>query len=205
MKKFFGAIFAALIISNSALAMNFSQAVKIGEVGENPYEDKKIFLVKGADYNGGGVARWGKLFCRYDGNLNFGGENNFIFKDNYNWREIVQINSDEGLTVYLLYYRKIFSTSLEILWRRNDNTWQNISLDDMSKNFFGENVSLTFGAKDWAAHEFFKSLSCEGDNILIPYYINPYEKNQKFGNFKLTWDDAAQDFCVENILLYGVD
>ena len=165
-----------------------------------------------------GLARWGEgknaLYCKYDTNtpadsrgfvygMKFGGKDMYIFSED-SWREISKIETDEGITLYPLYFRYKRFTKLDILGCRKDGTWvKYIDMESVIEKYYGKNprnVDVIGGAETWERSDNY--IVCQGDTIIVPYHVfayNPYRKIES-GEFRFKWDDAAQWFGIEHIV-----
>ena len=129
MKKFLiGVIFIVILAVNVAFAENFSNIVKIGEIGAQMQSPYHGFIVEGANFNDGepfienferngvkiktyrhGMAKFGDLYCKYNFDdkfgeeLLFGGENNLFLKLNGTYKEIFRIDG-KTRTFYAIYH-----------------------------------------------------------------------------------------------------
>ena len=227
MKKFFGVIFSLLFMTNSAVAMTFSQPVEIGTVGfpvQAPYHG---FIIDGATTNTGtpyneteftykgkplqtytkGVATFGNgndaLFCYYDfttgdyiNAIKFGGKNNYVLSRTGTDKDILKIENDGGITLYVVYHNYCVS-HLNIIGRQKDGKWVNyIDSKEISKNYFSGKDAY----KEDGGVIYEKPIS-SGDTIIIPYYRWHWEgRSEHEGEIRLKWDDAAQWFGIEKII-----
>ena len=197
-------------------------------VGQDP-RFKGGYFIEGASYNNGnlivhgkdreyktydkGLARWGDgkdaLYCEYKaarkedgGGLKFGGKKNFVIFDESR-RDIFKIETNKGITLYPLYYRYKWWTSLDIIGCREDGTWvKYIDMDSIIEQYFGKkplNVNVILGNEEWK--DFLNEISCKEDTIKVNYHVfsyNPYHKIES-GEFRFKWDETAQWFSVEQI------
>ena len=222
MKKFLSAMTATLLISNSALAMQFTQPVQIGQIGfpvQAPYSG---FIVTGANKNTGtphieeghflndgtplktyakGVASWDKLFCNYDfeaddflHSLKFGGKNNYVLSSDMSFKEIFKIDSDENLTLYV-FYHNYCTTHLNIIGLKG-GAWKNyIDSKKISEIYFDGNDGYKMDGS-----VIYDKPTCEFDRIVIPYRRWHWEEESATeGVIVLTWDAAAQWFKIDKI------
>ncbi len=216
MKKFLGAVLGAVLLTNTAFAMNFSQPVEIGRIGfpvQAPYNG---FIVERATSNSGGafleedntktyvrgVAQFGGLYCDYDfdaedflHSLKFGGENNYVVALEMSFKEIQRILSDENLTLYVLYHE--YCTSHLNLIGEMDGRWFNfVDSKNLSAEYFGGNDGYKMDGS--VVYERPKTF---GGTIVIPYHRWHWEGDSETeGEFRLKWDEAAQWFSVEQIV-----
>ena len=223
MKKFLSAMTATLLISNSALAMQFTQPVKIGQIGfpvQAPYSG---FIITGTTENTGtphieeghflndgtplktyakGVASWDKLFCDYDfesddflHSLQFGGKNNYVLSSDMSFKDIFKIDSDENLTLYV-FYHNYCTTHLNIIGL-NGGAWQNyIDSKNISETYFDGNDGYKLDGS-----VIYDKPTCEFDRIVIPYRRWHWEEESATeGVIVLTWDAAAQWFKIDKIV-----
>lgn len=222
-KKFLGAMFTALLISNTALAMNFSPPVQIGSAGfpvQAPYNG---FIIDGADkntgtpyleenqtYNGAqlytyqkGVATFGSgnaaLFCDYDfetddflHSLKFGGLDNYVLISDMSFKEILKIDTDENLTLYIFYHN--YCTSHLNIIGVNDGAWLNyIDSKNISEKYFGGNDGYKMDGSI-----IYEKPICNGEKIIIPYHRWHWEgESETEGEIILKWDNAAQWFSID--------
>ena len=222
MKKFLSAMTATLLISNSALAMQFTQPVQIGQIGfpvQAPYSG---FIITGTTENTGtphieeghflndgtplktyakGVASWDKLFCDYDfesddflHSLQFGGKNNYVLSSDMSFKDIFKIDSDENLTLYV-FYHNYCTTHLNIIGL-NGGAWQNyIDSKNISETYFDGNDGYKLDGS-----VIYDKPTCEFDRIVIPYRRWHWEEESATeGVIVLTWDAAAQWFSIDRI------
>ena len=227
MKKFFGAIFAMLLISNSAAAMNFSQPVEIGTVGfpvQAPYHG---FIIYGATSNTGtpynetdftykgkplqtytkGVATFGggndALFCEYDFNTtDFNNAMKFGGKNEY---VLSRSGTDKDISkietdsefTFYVVYHNYCVSHLNIIGKKKGGQWMNY-ID--SKNI----SKIYFDGKDSYKENggvIYKKPISEGDTIIIPYYRWHWQGDSEIeGEIRLKWDDAAQWFSIDKII-----
>ena len=223
MKKFLSAMTATLLISNSALAMQFTQPVQIGQIGfpvQAPYSG---FIITGTTENTGtphieeghflndgtplktyakGVASWDKLFCDYDfesddflHSLQFGGKNNYVLSSDMSFKDIFKIDSDENLTLYV-FYHNYCTTHLNIIGL-NGGAWQNyIDSKNISETYFDGNDGYKLDGS-----VIYDKPTCEFDRIVIPYRRWHWEEESATeGVIVLTWDAAAQWFKIDKIV-----
>lgn len=223
MKKFFGAMTVTLLISNTALAMQFSQPVQIGQIGfpvQAPYNG---FIITGATDNTGtphieeghflndgtplktyakGVASWDKLFCDYDfetddflHSLQFGGRGNYVLISDMSFKDIFKIDSDENLTLYV-FYHNYCTTHLNIIGLKG-GAWQNyIDSRKISETYFDGNDGYKLDGS-----VIYDKPTCDGDKIIIPYRRWHWEGDSEIeGEILLKWDAAAQWFSINKII-----
>ena len=216
MKKFFvGVVLSVLLICNGAFAMSFNQPVKVGEIGapvQSPYSG---FIIKDATFNDGaavieefevngkpvksyvrGLAKFGELCCKYnfeaDFNeaMQFGGENNFVLTGDATYKEIFQIDGD-GLTLYAIYH-KYCTTDLKILDGRNVY----VDSKKLSEKFFGGNDGYKLDGS-----VIYDVPTCAGDKIVVTYRRWHWDgESNPEGEFIFTWNDAAKNFSVKQIV-----
>ena len=171
-----------------------------------------------------GLARWGEgkdaLYCYYDTSLSydasakngfindglrFGGKDNYVFSSS-RWRTISKIETDEGITLYALYYRYKYYAELAILGcLKNGSFVKYIDINvDFSKKYFGNNFGeVNYGPEDWnKSGDISTYIRCQGDTIIVPYFVVGYNPHRtvETGEFRFKWDDAAQWFGVEKIV-----
>ena len=223
MKKFLSAMTATLLISNSALAMQFTQPVQIGQIGfpvqapysgviitgttENtgtPHTEEGHFLNDGTPLKtyAKGVASWDKLFCDYDfksddflHSLQFGGKNNYVLSSDMSFKDIFKIDSDENLTLYV-FYHNYCTTHLNIIGL-NGGAWQNyIDSKNISETYFDGNDGYKMDGSI-----IYDKPTCEFDRIVIPYRRWHWEEESATeGVIVLTWDAAAQWFKIDKMV-----
>ena len=226
MKKFFGAMTAALLISSTSFAMTFSPPVEIGKVGfpvQAPYNGFIIdgatentgapYLEEGQTYNGAqlytykkGVATFGKgknaLFCDYDfetddflHSLKFGGRNKYVLISDMSFKDILKINSDENLTLYI-FYHNYCTSHLNIIGAKG-GAWQNyLDSKNISAQYFGGNDGYKMEGSI-----IYEKPHCNGDTIIIPYHRWYWEnESETEGEIRLKWDAAAQWFSIKKIV-----
>lgn len=226
-KKFWVAslIFAIMfLLSENVFAMKFSQPIKIGDVGfptQAPYHG---FIVRGESYNSAppyiedfryndddtpiktytkGIARFDKLYCSYDFNLDFadnpikfGGKDNYILNSDGSEKEIFKIENDGGINLYVVYHNYCV-TDLKILGTRRNGKW--ITFIDSKKitaNYFDGNEGYK---KDGGI--IYDKPTCRNDTIIIKYRRWHWDEiSEPEGEFQFKWDDAAQIFDVAHIV-----
>lgn len=226
MKKFLGAAFATLLISNSAAAMTFSQPVQIGQIGfpvQSPYNG---FLIIGATENSGaaqieegqffkdgtplktyakGVARFGEgkdaLFCDYDFNdedylhsIRLGGRGKYVLASDMSFKDVLKIDSDENLTLYVFYHQYCTSHLNIIGWK--NGAWTNyIDSKKISETYFGGNDGYKMDGS-----VIYNKPVCKDDKIIIPYHRWHWEGDSELeGEIILKWDKKAQWFSIKQI------
>ena len=221
MKKFFiGVMLSVLFVANSALAMTFSQPVKIGEIGfplQAPYHG---YIVNGATQNDGtaytekmtsdgkpiitytkGIARFGDLYCKYNfenkntDTINFGGKNDFVLNMNATFKKIFSIGNDSALKLYAIYYNYCV-TDLKILGTRADGKWVvYIDSGNLSDKYFGgkDGYKLDGGV-------LYDVPTCAGNTLIVKYRRWHWKgQSEPEGEFRFKWDDKAQWFGVEQV------
>ena len=173
---------------------------------------------KNTEY-GTGLARWGDgkdaLYCKYECSnwydnsvvshfteqkLSFGGKNQYILSET-SWRDISKIETNQGITLYALYFRYKSSTILDIIGYRQDGSWvKYISMDSIATKYFNKEDArmLIYGGKSWA-DGITESIKCHKDTIIVPYHHTISNKNQESGEFRFKWDEKAQWFGVDKI------
>ena len=191
------------------------------------YNDGKI-LQKAKDTKSSseydtGLARWGNgkdaLYCKYKSydwynsknsavssrytkhQLNFGGKEQYLLSENQ-WREISKIETDEGITIYVLYFRYNQFTSLDILGCRKDGTWvKYIDMGRIIEKYFGKHkMDVVVGDEESLVNV---NVTCINDTIEIPYYTVSYSLSYRVtqkGAFRFKWDSNAQWFGVEQVV-----
>ena len=215
------------LLSENASAITFSQPVKIGYAGIHDYQRVGGYYIEGATYNDGnvihngdkktygkGIARWGEgkdaLYCEYEyknqgGGLKFGGKNDYLLNESLK-REISKIDTDEGMTLYLLYYKYKQFTNLDVLGCRKDGSWvKYIDMDSIVEKYFGKNprnIDVVCGTEGWENKDINNYITCKNNMIVISYHVfanNPRRKIES-GEFRFKWNDAAQWFGVEKVV-----
>ena len=223
-KKFFMTVlmFAVMfLLSENVSAMTFSQPVEIGSIGhyfQSPYEGLPI---SGESYNSGklhnerpeirkyasgktyevGIARFGDgddaLYCDYnyeDDFIKFGGKDNYVLSTGRSAKDIYKIDSDEGLTVYVIDTLRF--GGFDIIGRQKNGAWTYyIDSNSITYKFF--NGKLAYKGSEGVIYG---TPQVKGDTIIIPYRyqldraILSYE-----GELRFKWDNATQRFGFEKI------
>ena len=210
--------------------MRFSQPVKIGHAGHYKDTDSGGFFFEGTSYNNGdiisgsktygkGLARWGKdkdsLYCEYDSylsstrndRLKFGGKNNFVVQETTG-RDILKIESNKGITIYVLYRQFMYFAYLDIIGCRQDGTWvKYVDFKQLEKQFFEDlskkyMIDLAYGNHGNKLEYYYNGnfVSTKGDTVIVIYSLwKGWERLQK-GEFRFKWDESAQWFGVEKIV-----
>lgn len=172
---------------------------------ENPKESSEY---------GAGLARWGDgkdaLYCKYQAGRNeknhylkFGGKDSYLVSDSTR-RDISKIETDEGITLYVLYYRYNWYTDLSILGCLKDGTWVKYidTSGEFQKKYFGDYSNgihwIIYGSEKVDSNPS-SYIICKGDTIIIPYNVHS-NSGKSSGEFRFKWDDAAQWFGVEQIV-----
>lgn len=150
-----------------------------------------------------GVAKFGNgkdaLFCDYDFNaddylhsIKLGGRGKYVLASDMSFKDILKIDSDENLTLYV-FYHQYCTSHLNIIGRKN-GAWANyIDSKNISKNYFDGND----GYKMDGSVVYNKPI-CNGDKIIIPYHRWHWEGDSEIeGEIILKWDSAAQWFSIE--------
>ena len=209
-------IFAVMfLLSENVSAMTFSQPVKIGYIGHyrDPYEGMPI---SGESYNSGklyperkgfegktyvvGIARFGNgsnaLYCSYDCNdryLKFGGQDNYVVSLGDGDKKIYRIDSDEGLTLYVLDEVSF----VNIIGRQRDGKWVvYVRGDILTDKYF--NGKMAYNGWEGVQYGKFK---VERDTVTIPYsYQLDGGEMIEEGELRFKWDDAAQGFSIEKVV-----
>lgn len=216
MRKFLIIVMALILITTNCSAMTFSQPVEIGQAGcpdQAPYAG---VVIKGASANNGnywtkddpnprkgnmktygkGIARWGNgldaLYCRYNyetRSIEYGGQNNYIVNLGSSMRYISKIQTDEGTTLYSLFYGFHYS-DVVIIGKRKDGKWvKYIDTSIIDEQYFGKNLF-------YMDRPNYKKIIAEGDTIILKYKIF---KTKSEGEFRFKWNDKAQWFSVEQL------
>ena len=223
MKKIFiGVMLSVLLIANSALAMTFSQPVKIGSFVKLIVHHGK-FEITGASYNSGkgnpyygkiyytnGVARFSDgedaLYLHYKDEdreryVRLGGKTltNTVKDDYIDYGfSIFKVKSDAGYTFYLLEGSRGTGTKkdsvvYDLIGRKPDGTWVKYFMtDSILKEYLGRDNYFSVC-----------NVKMSGDTIVMQYEFiasNNYEvKSGENGEFRFKWDERAQWFSVEQI------
>lgn len=219
MKKILGLTLMLIFIASNCLAMTFSQPEKIGGIGfpvQTPY---RYYLVNGASYNSGtpyteqyngkitykeGIAVFGNgekaLYCQYVHALNwkyafkFGGKNNYVIAIDSQYKKIYKIDTDEGLTLYLI-ERNSGSERINIIGRQKDGKWVSyIDSEKLSQIYFE-------GKEAYKSNDgvHYYSPQVKSDSIVIPYKFQLNHNIINSGEFRFKWDEAAQWFGIEKV------
>ena len=148
-----------------------------------------------------GVAGWDELYCEYDvstgeGDLKFGGKQNYFLITDTSNKKISKIDTDKGLKIYVLYHNYCYSR-LHILGKQENGKWfLYVDSKKISDTYFGGNDGYK---KDGGV--FYDEPTCNGDTIIVVYrrwhWKGPSEPE---GEFRFKWDDAAQWFGIEKIV-----
>lgn len=215
-KKFFVAVMLSVFfVAQTALAMTFQPPVKIGEIGfpaQAPYHG---FIINGATSNDGtpyreevgdvttykiGTARFGELFCKYDFDadyldvMDFGGANDLVLSHNASFKDIFRIDGD-GLTLYALYHNYC-TTDLKILGQRGGKWFVFVDSKKLSEKYFDGNDGYKLDGS-----VIYDVPTCAGDTIVVTWRRWHWDADsQPEGEFRFTWDDAAQNFNVKQIV-----
>lgn len=217
MKKIFGLTLMLLMMSANCFAMIFSQPAKIGSIGHyrDPYGGMPI---SGESYNSGkrhttdgnattyevGIARFGDgenaLYCSYnwnnwkDGYLKFGGKDNYVISLGVGLRYIYRIDSDEGLTLYVLLF-----SGCNIIGRQKNGQWFSyVDSDVLRDKYFNGKIAANRFTSEGVVYEEDK-VTVKGDTIIIPYLYRTDQHITTNGELRFKWDDKAKWFGVEKI------
>ena len=219
-KIFVGVVLSVLIVANVALAANFSAPVKVGEIGFPAQAPYSGFIVDGATQNDGiahaeeferngkplttytrGIARFGKLCCRYDFDadiadaMQFGGADNFVLTTGGEFKEIFSIGNDAGLELYAIYHNYCV-TDLKVLGACNGKWRVCIDSKKISDKFFGgaDAYKLDGGI-------LYDVPKCAGNALIVVYRRWHWGgESAPEGEFRFTWNAAAENFGVEQIV-----
>ena len=213
-------IFAVMfLLSENVSAMTFSQPVEIGYIGhyfQSPYEGMPI---SGESYNSGkiyperegignggtyvvGIARFGNgsnaLYCSYDCNddyLKFGGQNNYVVSLGRGAKKIYRIDSDEGLTLYVIDTFRF--GGIDIIGRQKNGKWFSyVDSDVLTDKYFNGKM-----AYQWIGGVLYGRVHVAGDTVTIPYsYQLDGGEMIEEGELRFKWDDAAQGFSIEKVV-----
>ena len=191
MKKFFGVVFALLLFTNSALAMNFSEPMKFGAIHFTPLEGT---IISGADNNSGaakgrGVATFGhdvtEIKCFYDYNdLPFFGDEVINFPINVILDTQIDAIFTDGNFIFYLFKNTgydVESTNFVMLGKQSDGTF--IKYFDTATLDEGEGVYLD------------ENYVCSGDTIT--FYLKYNEKT--FGRIIFQWNDGTENFMIKEM------
>lgn len=216
MKKILiGVIFIVILAANVAFAENFSDIVKIGEIGTQMQSPYHGFIVEGATFNDGepfienferngvkiktyqhGTAKFGDLYCKYnfDGEfgeeLLFGDENNLFLKLDGTYKEIFRIDGNKR-TFYAIYHNYC-TTDLKIL----DNKRVFIDSKKLSAEFFGGNDGYKLDNS-----VIYDIPTCAGDTLIIKYRRWHWGgESAAEGEFRLKFDDKTQNFSIKQVI-----
>ena len=158
-----------------------------------------------------GIAKWGNnidaLFCNYNYNsgkfstsLKFGGEKNYVLTRDGSYNEILKIDANNGIALYVIYH-EYCTSHLNIIGRQKDGKWVNyIDSKKVSDMYF--NGKDAYKEDGGVIYEIPK---CRGDTIIIPYGRFQWNiKKQGYsgaeGEIRLKWDDKAQWFGIEKVV-----
>jgi hypothetical protein len=154
-----------------------------------------------------GVATFGDdtdaLFCEYDFNSNdfstslkFGGRDNYVLNRTGTFKDILKIDSDLGLTFYVIYH-EYCGSHLNIIGKQKSGKWVNY-ID--SKKISDMHFSGKDGYKEDGGVIYEKPI-CNDDTIIIPYHRWYWKGiSETEGEIRLKWDNAAQWFGIEKII-----
>ena len=218
LKNILGLILCLTLFSSTSFAMIFSQPVEIGSIGWPVRSSWNGIFVNGASYNDGhlvnttsqgysyydkGIARFGDgenaLYCRYkygvDG-LEFGGKEQFICTLSTSTYNISRIDSNEGITLYVLKDEWYQSNSIVIIGRLKNGKWvKYVDTTDYIEKYFSSLKDYA-GASYYANTPKYNKVSCENDTVII-YYESGLDGD---GEFRFKWDDKAQWFGIEKVV-----
>ena len=218
MKKIFGLTLMLMMIAANCFAMIFSQPQKIGSIGH--YRDSYQGMpISGESYNSGkpypdrrdeyntaktyyvGIARFGDgenaLYCSYnwkDRYLKFGGKDNYVISLGNELKYIYRIDSDEGLTLYVLLFG-----GCNIIGRQKNGQWFSyVDSDVLTDKYFNGKVAANRFTSEGVVYKEDK-VTVKGDTIIIPYLYRTDQHITTNGELRFKWDDKAQWFGVEKI------
>lgn len=213
MKQFFGLVLSmCLLFSGNCFAMQFSQPIEIGQIGV--IQVGGGILVDNAFYNNGSRYNKKNDTDRYGkGIAGFGEKNNalYVHYDYYNERDIFyfgdkdknntiedkflhfklyKINTNEGITIYLLYKSYGSEANYLIIGKRADGRFvKYIDTNELSQRYFGWNGKSI-------SPIIYPKLYTQNDILVIEY--QRYGNKQLIkGKFYFKWDDNAQWFGVK--------
>lgn len=204
-----------MMVMGGAEAMRFSQPVEIGSIGYAHRSPWNGVFVHGASLNNGrivkeknttsktpyydlGIARFGNgddaLYCRYDfpSKMEFGGKDSFILSSDIGMKIIHKVESDSGLTLYILFENWYQSWHTLVIGRNEFGKWA--TYIDTNK-FYGIYFPRPSDYHDTIVR-YNKGFYCEGDTLIIPYG----SRNNGDGEFRFKWDDSAQWFGIEQVV-----
>ncbi len=224
MKKFLGLTLMLMFIASNCFAMTFSQPVKIGSIGhyfQSPWEGLPI---SGESYNSGkphnerrklsdgtsaktyevGIARFGNgddaLYCSYnykDDYLKFGGKDNYVLSIGRSAKKIYRIDSDEGLTVYVIDTLRFGGFNI-IGRQKNGNWFSYVNSKVMTDKYFNGKMAYK-GSEGVVYHD--GEVKVNGDTIIIPcHYQTERRSSVTESELRFKWDDKAQWFGVQHIV-----
>lgn len=216
---------AVIFMVGNCSAMEFSQPVQIGNFGFPIQAQIHGFVIKGATHIEGtyrnendvsreagqisktyvnGIAQFGEgtdaLFAKYDfnakGGTQFGGKNAYIVNWNESYSDILKIETNGGITLYVLYH-EYCTSHLNIIGKQKDGKW--VSFIDSKK------VSdMYFNGKDGYKLKggvIYEKPKCQGDTIIIPYRRWDWNTTPGLeGEIRLKWDEKAQWFGIEKVV-----
>ncbi|MCR5834573.1 MAG: hypothetical protein K6G55_08005 [Selenomonadaceae bacterium] len=223
MKKFFGLLLMMMMISSTTFAMRFYWPVKIGLIGfamQSPYHG---FVIEGATKNDGepyyekdrnpqlttykkGNARFDygddALYCNYDFEtkndsseaIKFGGKDNYILSRGTLDKEIIKIDSDEGITFYVIYHEN-GGAHFHIMGNRGGDNWRvYVDSKKISENLFEgkDEYKLPGGVV-------YMKPKSKDDMIIFPYCRYSDYDNME-GEIRLKWDASTQNFDVKKVI-----
>ena len=227
MKKFLSAAFGAMLLTNTAFAMTFSEPVEIGKIGFPVQAPFRGFIVAGETFNSGepyledeqfsinghrittyvkGIAQFGDeadaLYCAYDFNDDTATAIKFGGGNNY---VLTRSGSYKDIlkintdSGLTLYaiYHEYCTSHLSIIGRQADGKWVNY-IDSKKIS------EVYFGGNDGYKMEnsvIYEKPISDGDTIILKYRRWNWEnKSKPEGEIRLKWDDAAQWFSIAQII-----
>ena len=216
MRRFLGMImFVCLLFSGNCFAMQFSQPVKIGNIGHDMFNSSLGIYINGAAYNFGihddnneyntkyyksGLARFGNgkdaLYLHYNmkSNLKFGGKDmsNIIEIPNKDFCTIYQIKSDSQLTFYIL--DGVLPKYIALARCTDGKFIKYIDMTKIFQKYLGERYKHSV---------YLKNVSAQEDTLIIKYKqdIRRGCLLWRFiysGTFYLKWNEKLQNFDVKH-------
>lgn len=218
LKKVILSVIASLLITtNCALAMSFSQPLKIGWIGISQKDGG--FACRNASSNNGDyytVYNKNNKFSYGKGTAKFGKDKDalYVFYDVYTDNDIIRIGgadrkntvtisilndwiykieSDDGITLYPIR----FWYGPESDWRiigtqKNGKYVKYVDTVEITEKYFG------FDIRNGPSPVLYDIPICKGDTIIIKYKGHTSKNN--IGEFRFKWDNNAQWFSVEQVV-----
>lgn len=202
------------LLSGNCFAMQFSQPIEIGQIGTilvgGGVSVKSAFYNNGSQYNkkndpdryGKGIAGFGEknnaLYVRYDyynerDIFYFGDKDkNNTIEDKFLHFKLYEINTNEGINIYLLYKSYGPEADYLIIGKKDDGRFiKYIDTKEITRRYFGWDGT-------GVSPIVYLDIYTQGNTLIVPYYH--LRNNKSRGEFRFKWDDKAQWFGVEQII-----